>query len=161
MRSRINRSESAHQSRHFLRLIKQPGLHNRAIGEALVSLIDEAFRHYRLWQENGDETEYQQWVRGFKTQVQLTLETWWSVAVAEAGKLLRSLKQKAAQWWYFLDHPQVPPDNNLAERSKRLAVTKRKVSGGSRSEERFQQTANLLHDQSKLAVFNNGQSWIF
>ncbi|OLT63525.1 hypothetical protein BJP37_27405 [Moorena bouillonii PNG] len=76
--------------------------------------------------------------------MQLTLETWWSVAGAEAGKLLRSLKQKASQWWYFLDHPQVPPDNNLAERSLRLAVTKRKVSGGSRSLERFEQTANLL-----------------
>ncbi|NEO05422.1 MAG: hypothetical protein F6K51_07525 [Moorea sp. SIO3I8] len=29
----------------------------------------------------------------------------------QAGKLLRSLKEKASQWWYFLDHPQVPPDN--------------------------------------------------
>lgn len=40
--------------------------------------------------------------------------------------------------------PEVPPDNNLAERCLRLAVTKRKVSGGSRSLERFAQTANLL-----------------
>lgn len=32
----------------------------------------------------------------------------------------------------------------LAERSLRLAVTKRKVSGSSRSMERFQDTANLL-----------------
>ena len=62
----------------------------------------------------------------------------------EAGKLLRSLRDKAQQWWYFLEHPQVPPDNNLAERSLRLAVTKRKVSGGSRSMARFQQTADLL-----------------
>ncbi|BAZ85145.1 transposase IS66 [Dolichospermum compactum NIES-806] len=38
----------------------------------------------------------------------------------------------------------IPPDNNLAERTLRLAVTKRKVSGGSRSMERFQDTANLL-----------------
>ena len=36
------------------------------------------------------------------------------------------------------------PDNNLAERSLRLAVTKRKVSGGSRSMSRFEQTADLL-----------------
>jgi len=35
-------------------------------------------------------------------------------------------------------------DNNLAERMLRLAVTKRKVSGASRSMERFKQTANLL-----------------
>ncbi len=38
----------------------------------------------------------------------------------------------------------MPPDNNLAERPLRLAVTKRKVSDGSRSMERFQHTANLL-----------------
>ncbi len=49
-----------------------------------------------------------------------------------------------SQWWYFLEHPEVPPDNNQAERSRRLAVTKRKVSGGSRSMERFQHTAKLL-----------------
>jgi transposase len=34
--------------------------------------------------------------------------------------------------------------HNLAERTLRLAVTKRKVSGGSRSMPRFQHTANLL-----------------
>ena len=38
----------------------------------------------------------------------------------------------------------MPPDNNKAERSLRLAVTKRKVSGGSRSMKRFEETANLL-----------------
>ena len=36
------------------------------------------------------------------------------------------------------------PDNNLAERSLRLGVTKRKVSGGSRSMEGFSNTASLL-----------------
>lgn len=65
-------------------------------------------------------------------------------AGGEAGKLLRCLRDKAHQWWYFLNHPEIPPDNNLAERTLRLAVTKRKVSGGSRSIERFQHTANLL-----------------
>jgi transposase len=134
----------AHLRRHFLGLIKQPGQHNPSIGEAFVALIDEAFRRYRLWQENGDPTQYQQWAREFKIRIQTTLDTWSAVAGAHAGKLLRSLKQKAAQWWYFLDYPQVPPDNNLAERALRLAVTKRKVSGGSRSLERFEQTANLL-----------------
>lgn len=45
---------------------------------------------------------------------------------------------------YFLDHPEIPPDNNRAERSLRLAVTKRKVCGGSRSMDGFAQTADLL-----------------
>jgi transposase len=58
--------------------------------------------------------------------------------------ILRSLHDKQQQWRYFLDHPEVPPDNNLTERALRLAVTKRKVSGGSRSMERFAETATLL-----------------
>jgi hypothetical protein len=60
------------------------------------------------------------------------------------GRVDRIEILKAEQWWYFLDHPEIPPDNNLAERALRLAVTKRKVRGGSRSMERFQDTANNL-----------------
>jgi transposase len=52
------------------------------------------------------------------------------IQVYEAGKLLRNLTLKADQWWYFLDHPEIPPDNNLAERALRLAVTKRKAAFG-------------------------------
>ena len=33
----------------------------------------------------------------------------------------------------FVSDPQVPPDNNLAERSLRPAVVARKISGGTRS----------------------------
>ena len=62
------------------------------------------------------------------------------------------MRNKFEQWWYFLDHPEVPPDNNLAERALRLAVTKRKVSGGSRSMERFAQTATLLSVAHPLSV---------
>ena len=72
------------------------------------------------------------------------LNTWQGRVGHAAGLLLRSLREKAHQWWYFLDHRSLPPDNNLAERSLRLAVTKRKVSGGSRSMSRFEQTADLL-----------------
>ena len=78
-----------------------------------------------------------------KTQINLTLSKWSRKAGYEAGKLLRNLKLKADQWWYFLDHPEITPDNNLAERTLRLEVTKRKVSGGSRSMARFRDTANL------------------
>ncbi len=134
----------AHLRRHFQRLIKTPGLHNRAIGSAFQDLIDEAFRHYRLWQQDKDRHLYHQWAVEFQEKVKLTLKQWRDKVGHEAGKLLRNLQQKADQWWYFLHHPEIPPDNNLAERSLRLAITKRKVSGGSRSMERFEQTANLL-----------------
>lgn len=134
----------AHLRRHFKKLIQLPGLHNQAIGEAFVGLIDEAFRHYAQWLQTLECASYNDWVNQFKAKLHSSIEQWIGLAGATAGQLLRSLRDKAHQWWYFLDNPEVPPDNNQAERSLRLAVTKRKVSGGSRSMKRFQHTANLL-----------------
>ncbi|YAF99516.1 MAG: IS66 family transposase (plasmid) [Nodularia sp. CChRGM 3473] len=134
----------AHLRRHFKKLIQLPGLHNQAIGKAFVDLIDEAFKNYGRWFQTLDSTSYNDWVNKFKSKVQSSLDYWINLAGATAGQLLRSLRDKAHQWWYFLANPEVPPDNNQAERSLRLAVTKRKISGGSRSMERFQHTANLL-----------------
>lgn len=54
----------------------------------------------------------------FKLRVQHSIEQWIGRAGYETGKLLRSLRDKAVQWWYFLEHPEVPPDNNLAERAR-------------------------------------------
>jgi transposase len=107
-------------------------------------LIDEAFKNYALFQQTQNLLGFLSWASEFKAKVESSISEWIGKAGGEAGKLLRSLQQKAHQWWYFLDHPEIPPDNNLAERTLRLAVTKRKVSGGSRSRSRFQDTANLL-----------------
>lgn len=134
----------AHLRRHFLRLVKLPGLNNQEIGAAFVKLIDEAFKNYRWLQSSQDYFAYSNWATRFKSQVDSLINQWIERTGATAGKLIRSLIVKANQWWFFLDHPSVPPDNNLAERALRLAVTKRKVSGGSRSMQRFEHTANLL-----------------
>ncbi|BAZ29660.1 transposase IS66 (plasmid) [Cylindrospermum sp. NIES-4074] len=134
----------AHLRRHFKKLIKLPGLNNQEIGAKFINLIDEAFKNYALFQQTQNIVEFLSWTSEFKTKVESSIKIWIDKAGGEASKLLRSLRNKAHQWWYFLDHPEIPPDNNLAERTLRLAVTKRKVSGGSRSMERFQDTANLL-----------------
>ncbi len=134
----------AHLRRHFKKILKLKGGNNPALGQAFLDLIDEAFAQHKQWRQTQDDSTYRTWAIGFKLRVSLTLAQWIGQAGYEAGKLLRSLRDKAEQWWYFLDHPQVPPDNNLAERNLRLAVTKRKVGGGSRSMKRFQQTADLL-----------------
>ena len=124
-------------------LLKKPE-GNKLIGEALTEIVDEAFKQHRLWRESSNQQNYLDSATELKTRINLTLNNWIEKAGYEAGKLLRNLKLKADQWWYFLDHPEIAPDNNLAERALRLAVTKRKLSGGSRSLERFQQTANNL-----------------
>jgi transposase len=134
----------AHLRRHFKKVLKLNYGNNPALGQAFIDLIDEAFAQHKKWRETQDYSAYQTWAVGFKLRVALSIQQWLTLAGYEAGKLLRSLRDKAEQWWYFLDHPQVPPDNNLAERELRLAVTKRKVSGGSRSMKRFQETADLL-----------------
>jgi transposase len=134
----------AHLRRHFLRLIQRPGRDNALIGNAFVDLIDDAFDNYREFQTSNQVTQYNNWATQFKSKLSHALKTWIPKASATALNLLSKLRDKYDQWWYFLDHPEVPPDNNLAERSLRLAVTKRKVSGGSRSLSRFQNTANLL-----------------
>lgn len=123
----------AHMRRHFLRLIKCPGKDNAAIGQVFVDLIDDVFDNYRSWIASHDITAYIDWATRLKSKLTNAFNQWIPQAGATALNLLLKLRDKYDQWWYFLDHPEIPPDNNLAERSLRLAVTKRKVSGGSRS----------------------------
>ncbi len=134
----------AHLRRHFKRLVRLGRGEQVALGQAFMGLIDEAFEAYRHWQQMLERQQWQVWAEDFRLRVQQAIEQWFPKAGYDAGKLLRSLRNKSEQWWYFLDHPEIPPDNNLAERLLRLGVTKRKVSGGSRSMHRFEQTADLL-----------------
>jgi transposase len=134
----------AHLRRHFKKVIKLKHGHNPPLGRVFIDLIDAAFRAHRQWRETQNASVYDAWASAFKIELQSALQTWLLKAGYAAGLLLRSLRDKAQQWWYFLDHPQVPPDNNRSERCLRLAVTKRKVCGGSRSMNGFAQTATLL-----------------
>jgi transposase len=136
----------AHLRRHCQRLVKTPGIDNELIGLALTEIVDIAFDQHRQWRESSNLEDYLNFSAQFKTRINLTLAEWSEKAGYEAGKLLRNLKLKADQWWYFLDHPEIPPDNNLAERALseevrggflrknksrlRLAVTKRKAAFG-------------------------------
>ena len=63
---------------------------------------------------------------------------------AAQAKPLRSLLNHRTGLTVFVDHPQVPMDNNLAERGLRPAVIKRKISGGSFSAAGAELTAQIL-----------------
>jgi len=146
----------AHLLRHFKKVLALPGQNNNAaVATVFIELINEAFKQHRLWREQGDMLTYCQWAIDFKARLNQALQVWRGTVGYAAGLLLSSLRDKADQWWYFLKDPHVPPDNNLAERSLRLAVTKRKVSGGSRSMERFKQTAHLRACYPDLSFSNS------
>ena len=51
----------------------------------------------------------------------------------EAQKLANRFRRHWEDWFTFLSHPEVKPDNNDAERALRPVVVHRKVSGGARS----------------------------
>ena len=52
----------------------------------------------------------------------------------DAQRLINRLKRHWEEWFTFLTHPEVKPDNNDAERALRPIVIHRKVSGGARSD---------------------------
>jgi transposase len=54
---------------------------------------------------------------------------------AVQAALCRRIQRHSDELFVFVAHPQVPPDNNAAERSVRPLVTSRKVSGGTRSDQ--------------------------
>jgi len=51
----------------------------------------------------------------------------------EAGKFARALMRQLDDLWVYLEHEGVEPTNNLAERTLRFLVIRRKVSGGTQS----------------------------
>jgi transposase len=53
--------------------------------------------------------------------------------VAVQAKLCRRIERHLPELFVFVARPDVPPDNNAAERSLRHLVTARKISGGTRS----------------------------
>ena len=109
----------AHLRRHFLRLVQTPGRHNQQIGEVFVDLIDDAFGLTLDFQAANDCQQYRDWATQFQSQLKNTIDIWVSKAGATALNLLCKLRDKYDSWWYFLKHPEVPPDNNLAERALR------------------------------------------
>ncbi|UXE63333.1 MAG: IS66 family transposase [Woronichinia naegeliana WA131] len=134
----------AHLLRHFKQVEKLKIAKQVELAQVFLTLLTEAFTNHRSYRQTGERSLYNQWVLDFKERLKQALDTWRPQAGYAAGLLLTSVKEKSHQWWYFLDHPEVAPDNNLVERSLRLGVTKRKVSGGSRSMTGFSHTASLL-----------------
>ncbi len=63
---------------------------------------------------------------------------------SDAQRLANRLERHWQEWFTFLTHPQVKPDNNDAERALRPIVVHRKVSGGARSDWGAQLVAQMF-----------------
>lgn len=52
----------------------------------------------------------------------------------QAARLQKRILSQPERVFYFVTHPEMPPDNNAAERALRGLVTNRKTTGGNRTE---------------------------
>jgi transposase len=97
----------AHLRRHFKKVLELPGNNNAAVAQIFLSLIDEAFRAHESWRKTRDLLTYHSWAQDFKIRLNLALGTWLNQVGYATGLLLKSLRDKAEQWWYFLNDPSV------------------------------------------------------
>jgi transposase len=76
----------AHLRRHFQKLELQPGLYNRDIAQVFINLIDEAFRHHRVWRETKEQDQYRTWATDFENRIDQQI-TKWKVKAGQRGPM--------------------------------------------------------------------------
>lgn len=93
----------------------------------------QAHRDYHAGQLSLEQLQQQR--PSVEAQLQAVLDTPPSQGwPADAQGLANRLQRHWNEWFTFLTHPEVKPDNNDAERALRPVVVHRKVSGGARSQ---------------------------
>jgi hypothetical protein len=109
---------------------KSAGKHWPAFAKKLRRLIADAIR---LWRKRGDlpAASYASRRGRLAVRLQQLIETPWQDT--HAKRLIKRLRRHQGDLLTFLDHPDVPFDNNTAERAIRPAVIIRKNSYGNRS----------------------------
>ena len=110
---------------------KSPGEHWPAFAKKLRRLLGDAIR---LWRERAERPEASCASRRDRlaTRLQELLDAPWQDR--HAKRLIKRLRRHQNDLFTFLDQPDVPFDNNAAERGIRPAVIIRKNSYGNRSE---------------------------
>ena len=102
------------------------------VGQVL-SQARQAYRDYHALKLSAQQLQQQRPI--IECQLQAVLDKppdrGWP---ADAQRLANRIKRHWDEWFTFLSHPQVKPDNNDAERALRPVVVHRKVSGGARSD---------------------------
>jgi len=109
---------------------KSPGQHWPEFAKKLRRLVGDAIRLWRARAEMSQET-YTWRRQRLTTRLQELLATPWMDR--HAKRLIKRLRRHQNDLFTFLDQPDVPFDNNTAERGVRPAVIIRKNSFGNRS----------------------------
>jgi len=110
---------------------KSPGEHWPAFAKKLRRLVGDAVRLWRRQDELPTATYVSRRER-LAVRLEALIDTPWEDA--HARRLVKRLRRHQSDVFTFLDQPDVPFENNAAERAIRPAVIIRKNSYGNRSE---------------------------
>ncbi len=108
---------------------------NRVFAQKLFPILHEArdaYDRYHQGELNQNHLAQQRLISEAKlaTVLDTPPKGGWA---ADAQNLANRFTRHWTEWFTFLSHPEVKPDNNDAERALRSVVVHRKVSGGARS----------------------------
>ena len=108
---------------------------NRLFAERVFPILQAARQIHREYHQGAISLEQMQQQRPIlEAQLESVLNNppkgGWA---ADSQALAARFKRHWSDWFTFLSHPEVMPDNNAAERALRPIVIHRKVSGGARS----------------------------
>ena len=119
----------AHLIRDIRYLTTLPARWIRLFGEKLLNIFKRIFRLYHRRDKLSDRV-YRQ--RMDKLRDELLSKARAVRCGAEAATLAKRIVAQAPRWFTFMNHPQVEPTNNLAERALRPIVIARKLTQGTR-----------------------------
>ena len=119
---------------------------NRLLAEAVTEILATArirYREYHADQLSREAMAAQRLVLESQLQnvlINAPVKGW----PADAQRLAKRIQRYWREWFTFLEHPEVKPDNNDAERALRPVVVHRKVTGGARSDWGAQLVAQMF-----------------
>ena len=132
----------AHIKRDFTAIAERSGV-SAQIGQRLLELEQQLFHQWHRWREcQISRQELQTITTPIRQALETTLREVSDLGFAKGEKTpwastvrtCRQILNVAPALWTFLNHPEVEPTNNAAERALRPAVIHRKLSYGVQSQ---------------------------
>jgi transposase len=122
------------------RLPKDAG-HSRTFFAAVMLWVKRGCAWYRAWRNSTRPAQDPEahWLRQELDRLEKM-----PTDSDRAARLQKRLRRYHGEWLMFLDHPNIPPTNNLAEQAVRALVILRKLTFGSRTRAGAKRLGTLL-----------------
>ena len=117
-------------AKDWLKVTPEKAVASRQFFADVMAWVKGGCRWYRRWKRDSGAAKDREaaWLREEQSRLESVL-----LDSKKAQTLQGRIRRYSNEWLTFLDHPGVPPTNNLAEQAVRFLVVLRKVTFGSRT----------------------------